>query len=123
MSRELKFRAWYEKRMSLPFTLLEDKAKFEDGVILHRSSMGIAEIMQFTGLHDKNGKEIWEGDVIDIHGDRYEVRQDKSGAWIYDEFKAFPKTGIISWDMLSSEIEVLGNIYESPELLHPQEKG
>ena len=74
-------------------------------------------VMQFTGLHDKNGVEVWEGDVIEVYNEQYKVFQEESGAWHYREWREFPKTGVIRYDLLPEEIQVLGNIYENPELV------
>lgn len=75
------------------------------------------EIMQFTGLHDKNGKEIWEGDII----------RQKLGPKIADVIGPVffidgcfrIEYGDDSFDMVdrSDTNEVLGNIYENPDLL------
>ena len=103
MSREIKFRFWYKpsKEMSLAVGLEEirtmnDQAEDKDGNLIP---------MQFTGLLDKNGVEIYEGDVI----------QSRNGAkklveWndLFTGYKAIQS---------SLSLEVIGNIYEDPELL------
>jgi uncharacterized phage protein (TIGR01671 family) len=66
-------------------------------------------LMQFTGLKDKNGKEIYEGDVVELDGsDRPAVMEFHSGSFslrrIYGGADAY-------------RMEVIGNIYENPELL------
>lgn len=82
-------------------------------------------IGQFTGLHDKNGKEIYEGDIIrsDCHG---EVRHLISFFDIIASFVAemLPDNGINDYCTLSQawilkyNKEVIGNIHDNPELLN-----
>ena len=72
------------------------------------------ELIQFTGLHDKNGKEIWQGDIIQQGKDVSVVKYDPP------EFIAMAE---ISEDhccnLLIGECEVIGNIYENSDLLNP----
>jgi len=79
------------------------------------------ELMQFTGLFDKNGKEIWEGDIIECwhEGDFNATRQTcyvsyGDGFWQLD----FGSQTFPFGDEKFSEFEVIGNIYENPELLN-----
>ena len=115
-NRIIKFRAWNKdfKTMGRPFTLQDAIGSREvNGV----NTCGI-DYMQFTGLIDKNGKEIYEGDILQyIDGDNspelYQVIF-SNGNFIlasledaeYDEY-------IGDFDPK----EVIGNIYENPELL------
>lgn len=84
-------------------------------------------LMQFTGLHDKNGKngkEIYEGDVIrgkettDAYGNGFMYQavviwDDEQGRWIAKEEDDV-------WSLYDFDFEeVIGNIYENPELINP----
>ena len=73
---------------------------------------------QFTGLHDKNGKEIYEGDIVNSHANFElpyfrEVVYDRCGL----TFK--PQTGFILCKENEFHFDVIGNIYQNPELLTP----
>lgn len=88
-------------------------------------SLGSPNIMQYTGLKDKNGKEIYEGDIVKTHIgkdkrikflDTIEIVEFKNGAFIVSGFTIKEQ-----WNELYKEtnrIEVIGNIYENPELLN-----
>ncbi|BGE83029.1 YopX family protein [Staphylococcus petrasii] len=77
-------------------------------------------IMQSTGLKDKNGTEIYEGDIIQ-HSEKpnpyfsypFEVIQARTGEWRLDNFRCGTVLAFSNQD----ELEVIGNIYENPELL------
>lgn len=116
-SRVLKFRAWDKKRNKLVYL---EKQKFE------RMSSGgwytasleelLADnipIMQFTGLLDKNGKKVFEGDIVKcLDGYNAEVFwDDKHTGW-----HPFGSYEGAEWD---KSVEVIGNIYENSDLLNP----
>ena len=119
----LKFRAWDEdsQKMNGNVEIYINK----DKTIEVRSKDDKTIVMQSTGLKDKNDKEIYEGDVVkfpEFNGDIYitPVVWDKSCACFGLSFSGkYP----ISFDYLEEfytelkDIEVIGNIYENPELL------
>ena len=67
----------------------------------------------FTGLLDKNGKEIFEGDVLErSDGERWQVHFEDGAFWA-----GFQRRGGIALWYLVDGLEIIGNIYENPNLL------
>ena len=123
--REIKFRAWLkeDKKMANIETMdFTDKSiqylkrsEIINAYILRREGFDDVELMQYTGLKDKNGKEIYEGDIYHV-GDkniRYLVVWFDSG-FEGKQLRSTSYAGLKSW---AKDIEILGNIYENPELL------
>ncbi len=89
---------------------------------LQAGDFGTWKVMQFTGLLDKNGKEIYEGDIIEAEDPRFE-----SGVYKYEivftdnAFGGNDHQGgffpLHEWTLNEKEIGVIGNIYKNPELL------
>jgi uncharacterized phage protein (TIGR01671 family) len=121
MNREIKFRAWLTafKRMETDLFGLRS-----DGMTSFNSD---AILMQFTGLKDSAGKEIYEGDITNkgvviwsdsLHWDS--GGSDHSGFYISTIWPFVPtENGIdLDYDLdFGKDITVIGNIYETPELL------
>jgi len=70
--------------------------------------------MQYTGLKDKNGKEIYEGDIVKIEGFINHVVGFEDGAFRWMNVGPYLP---IAERISERECEVIGNIYENPELL------
>lgn len=81
-------------------------------------------LMQSTGLFDRNGKEIFEGDILDYKGRKALVRWHGSYASFIYRFVDELQNRNTEWKPLYlayMKCEIIGNIYENPELLEDKE--
>lgn len=81
-------------------------------------------LMQYTDVKDRNGKEVYEGDILKVRGGFYDHVKDSYGVkWFqeivrYDrEFIRLTSTVFVIGEGRQERIEVVGNIYENPELI------
>lgn len=121
--REIKFRAWDEelKLMLKPVDLSQPLQYYK------WLGRGDRPIMQYTGLKDKNGKEIYEGDIMKVNEDltkMFYIKEIGIVTYLRGQFYADEDCVDLSGfsclaDMGGKFIraEVIGNIYENPELL------
>lgn len=120
MKREIKFRYW-DKRDGWcgAFSVHQSGiVRFGDTEPIWQTPEEAGGVlMQFTGLRDKSGKEIYEGDVVKFgwqNGYKTEAVEWRDGGfWIGPK-----KSG---WTIFDKKCEVVGNIYENPELLAKEE--
>jgi uncharacterized phage protein (TIGR01671 family) len=125
--REIKFRAWHDGRMILVPRLFHQN---ENG--LHHDALPAGVLMQYTGLKDKNGKEIYEGDYLTTDDGEESVLHrvvwddDRAGFrieyWEGDDAWDHSQLEEIDWEPRDKEnrlkqYRICGNQYENPELL------
>ena len=126
--REIKFRAWDKKRKRMyevsdlhlanpmnggVWATVIGKDIIENKDIKLQIQPKDIDVLQFTGLKDKNGKEIYEGDILGYWGRAtWEVLwvNNKCSFRFGNHVTNFPMTEVV-------KKEVIGNIYENPELL------
>ena len=113
MTREIKFRAWDKLSSQMLYSDYTHTAGLEVFFKAVRLNNGkdLSDVMQYTGLKDKNGKEIYEGDIVRGKNledfDWVEVVRFLDNGWQpFIEHRAM------------TEFEIIGNIYENPELLN-----
>lgn len=127
--RETKFRAWNKLKKIMVYEDEDNSSVYLDGwcasdvqvlnqTLNSKFVKDIYEFMQYTGLKDKNGKEIYEGDIVkfkmyDGEYENYKI------VFRNAEFEAINEddTNFISTDIWNVYGEVIGNIYDNPELL------
>jgi uncharacterized phage protein (TIGR01671 family) len=134
MTREIKFRSWAGEEMSSGYTLDAISEYGRDWFIESQS------IMQFTGLHDKNGVEIYEGDILFVNGwEEYKnckpkpKKEEVQGVYVvrleighwglateWEHIKGYECSTHIMGDTEGNaeHLEVIGNIYQNKDLLN-----
>lgn len=121
--REIKFRAWNEKLKCMHVT--DSVSLCIDGEICYLDTDGewVADmanritLMQYTGLKDKNGTEIYEGDIVKTkYNNAVLIKWIKTGFYPCRQGKTDQYNKVTNWNCVTRG-EVIGNIYENPELL------
>ncbi len=127
--REIKFRGKFNKDSEWKYGFLAKNKNFETGKVyytikhsdIESTQVDEKSVGEYTGLKDKNGQEIYEGDFV--------LQKDESEPiygwveWEVDEarFIIHDKTNKekfqFEYDLGAEELEIQGNIYENPELV------
>jgi uncharacterized phage protein (TIGR01671 family) len=129
--REIKFRAWMPREKRLVYDVEVSPEAGADRVFLdvmfHKTAADGLVWMQFTGLRDKNGKEIYEGDIIGRDWRMFSdsaLRLDRAvvafegGAFVGRKDAEETNPTILRYFfMVSSSYKIIGNIYETPQLI------
>ena len=120
MNREFEFRAWlteYNKMVNIySWNIWQEYfmcSEYDSEFYLDETP-----IMQYTGLKDKNGKEIYEADILfESFGEKYYKVVFENGSFKAEFEGDFEEHSFDLIDVVAQGCEVVGNIYESPELL------
>lgn len=126
-----KYRAWDGMQQEMNYKVMVGNCDEEDlywtcPIMWHEGAKDwlhfddYERIMMSTGLLDKNGKEIFEGDIVDYNGRKAVIKWHGSYASFIYRFIDEPQTRKPEWNILYlayMKFEIVGNIYENPEFL------
>lgn len=117
--REIKFRAWdkINKDMFNVESINFQESRVYKDTVSYREFNNV-DVMQYAGLKDKNNKEIYEGDILfESFGERYYKVVFENGSFRAEFNGDFDKYSFDLIDVVAQGCEIVGNIYENPELM------
>jgi uncharacterized phage protein (TIGR01671 family) len=121
--REIKFRAWDVVDRKMEEVTSINFVPTNCGLITTLANGGYKRLMQYTGLKDRNGQEVYEGDIVSWVN-MYGVKFIGVIKWNFDRIVT-EWIGYAAYDSslvdYCDEMEVMGNIYTNPELLKVKE--
>ena len=126
--REIKFRAW-DYTSNVMRNDITEMVFNSDGTLNQIDVETGADIlfpekecvlMQYTGLKDKNGVEIYEGDIVEDNASRYKVIYHMDGFYLHNTYT--PEDMLLQLRHGNLLSTVIGNIYENPGLLKALEE-
>lgn len=127
MKREIKFRGKDTRNGEWAYgSIVLDAGGNTRIAVIDKSGNGLnfpyavpETVGQFTGLQDKNGVDIYEGDILKIHHEYYDIRFAETAFCLFGRFGMWGSVArmIAVCKDIEAEIHVVGNIHDNPELL------
>ena len=132
--REIKFRVWdkndkrifidpqmidfYNKKIGYMQYQTEYMPDTSYSIPVGFEEFEYSELMEWTGLYDKNGEDIYEGDILfESFGEKYYKVVFENGSFRAEFEGDFEEYSFDLIDVVAQGYEVVGNIYENPELI------
>ena len=125
--REIKFRIWVKDRKAIFEVISIDYVTKKVTYLLERvghllsirdAKFNDVELMQYTGIKDKDNKKIYEGDIIfESFGEKYYKVIFENGSFKAEFNGDFDEYSFDLIDVVAQGCEIVGNIYENPELI------
>nr|WP_314378142.1 YopX family protein [uncultured Campylobacter sp.]DAP00318.1 MAG TPA: YopX protein [Caudoviricetes sp.]DAR78050.1 MAG TPA: YopX protein [Caudoviricetes sp.] len=126
---ELKFKAFFKvdgriyEALSIDFANKEVTLWDKETAVNFEASFDEIELIQYTGVNDKNGKEIYTGFLVKWGLRTYKICFD-CGFYMHDLSRINPEYSITKeFKEAPEEFEIVGNIYENPEILKDRRWG
>lgn len=127
-----RYRAWdveFKEMVRVDALILDEqviKATYKNGNVV-KEDIKNYKLMQSTGLTDKNGKEVFEGDILSVETDEENVKvsvfwDDKHALFMF-ESKKYNETEVLAelFEDNAYSFEIIGNVHANPELLEVQD--
>ena len=111
--RELKFRAWDGKKMIYDVIPVSETDIVELFEYEHQVTE-VKAVEQYTSHKDKNGKEIYEGDIVSVHNKN---RKNEYDIGVVEFGKAAFRCPFLLGKYHSGQVEVIGNVHENADLM------
>jgi len=125
MNREIKFRAWHKENKEMIYfdrfnlcieyshlSFSSNQEKYYGICVIDEDDIDLNNPMQYIGIKDVNGKEIYEGDIVNVRGSYNIIVEFIEGSYNPDI--------ILSIGTPRKSLKVIGNIYDNPELLEKE---
>lgn len=124
MMRELKFRVWHPDDYRIYyFSNFAEIVDWQRGdeYRLENEEGRMVNYMQYTGLKDRNGVEIFEGDIVEYIDGEYSfvgvVKNSIFGLYARDDKDNYKFEDFADENTMTAEVKILGNIYENKDLI------